>query len=156
MVDLSRADLVASQLTQAKIGALPDEKDALLYLLLRCRPGRVIVFCNAISAVSRLRSVLQLLAVDMCALQGSMQQRARLKAIDRFRASERCVLLATDVAARGLDVPGVDYVVHYQLPRSAEVLSRTVVPMYISSFIHSLNPQSAFGLLDRHRCTSTG
>jgi len=121
VVDLSRAELVASQLTQTKVGALPNEKDAILYLLLRSRPGRVIVFCNAISAVSRLRATLQLLGVDLCALQGSMQQRARLKAVDRFRSSERCVLLATDVAARGIDVPGVDYVVHYQLPRSAEV-----------------------------------
>jgi len=55
------------------------------------------------------------------ALQGSMQQRARLKALERFRATPHCVLLASDVAARGIDVRGVDYVVHYQLPRSAEL-----------------------------------
>ena len=49
-----------------------------------------------------------------------MQQRARLKAVDRFVAQPQCVLLATDVAARGLDFPSVDYVVHFQLPRSSE------------------------------------
>lgn len=121
VIDLSRPELVATKLEQTKLGALPNEKDALLYLLLRQRGGRSIVFCNAISAVSRLRALLQLLKVDVIALQGSMQQRARLKAMDRFRASAHCVMLATDVAARGLDVAGIDYVVHYQLPRSAEV-----------------------------------
>jgi len=50
-----------------------------------------------------------------------MQQRARIKALERFRSTPNCVLLATDVAARGLDVRGVDCVIHYQLPRSAEV-----------------------------------
>lgn len=47
-----------------------------------------------------------------------------LQAIDRFRANEHGILVATDVAARGLDIPGVRTVVHYQLPHSAEV-SRT-------------------------------
>lgn len=44
-----------------------------------------------------------------------------LQAIDRFRANEHGILVATDVAARGLDIPGVRTVVHYQLPHSAEV-----------------------------------
>lgn len=43
------------------------------------------------------------------------------QAMDRFRGSKDCVLVATDVAARGLDVPGIRTVVHYQLPHSAEV-----------------------------------
>lgn len=45
-----------------------------------------------------------------------------MQAIDRFRANEHGVLVATDVAARGLDIPGVRTVVHYQLPHSAEVI----------------------------------
>jgi len=44
-----------------------------------------------------------------------------MQAIDRFRANEHGILVATDVAARGLDIPGVRTVVHYQLPHSAEV-----------------------------------
>ena len=43
------------------------------------------------------------------------------QAIDRFRGNEHGVLVATDVAARGLDIPGIRTVVHYQLPHSAEV-----------------------------------
>lgn len=121
VVDFSRKELVATKLEQAKLSCLPAEKDAQLFLLLQQRKGRAIIFCNAISAVSRLRSLLTLLEVNVLTLQGGMQQRARLKALERFRNTPHCALLATDVAARGLDVEGVDYVVHYQLPRSAEV-----------------------------------
>lgn len=50
-----------------------------------------------------------------------MQQRQRLKSMDQFRSSPQAVLVATDVAARGLDIPMVDHVIHYDLPRSLEV-----------------------------------
>lgn len=46
-----------------------------------------------------------------------------MQSIDRFRENEHGVLVATDAAARGLDIPGVRTVVHYQLPLSAEVTS---------------------------------
>lgn len=49
--------------------------------------------------------------------------------MDRFRGSENGILIATDVAARGLDIPGVRTVVHYQLPHSAEV-SKTPSRMF--------------------------
>ena len=123
VVDLSRPELVARGLSQAQLSCTHDQKDALLFLLLRTRmrTGRTIVFTNAITALQRLRSLLALLEVNVIALQGNMQQRARIKALERFKASAGCVLLATDVAARGLDIEAVDFVVHYQMPRSAEV-----------------------------------
>lgn len=43
------------------------------------------------------------------------------QAVDRFRASENGILIATDVAARGIDIKNVRTVIHYQLPHSAEV-----------------------------------
>lgn len=43
----------------------------------------------------------------------------------RFRTRENAVLVATDVAARGLDIKGVQHVIHYQLPRTVEVWRRT-------------------------------
>ncbi|KAG5070837.1 hypothetical protein JHK86_006048 [Glycine max] len=83
---------------------------------------------------------LPFLGVNVWTLHAQMQQRARLKslilivsipltkkgqfqhqAMDRFRENENGILVATDVAARGLDIPGVRTVVHYQLPHSAEV-----------------------------------
>ena len=116
---------MAPSLVQAQLSCTPDEKDAFLLLLLRTRlaNGRTILFANAITALQRLKTLLTLLEVPALVLQGGMQQRARLKALERFRegGEHASVLLATDVAARGLDIEGVEYVVHYQLPRSAEV-----------------------------------
>jgi len=120
VVDLTRSQLVAARLTQKKISCMQKEKEVFLYLTLRAYPGRTIVFCNAITCLQRLRSLLALLQLPVLALQGNMQQRARLKALDRFKSRKDSVLIATDVAARGLDIAGVDLVVHFQLPRSAE------------------------------------
>lgn len=50
-----------------------------------------------------------------------MEQKQRLKNLDRFREQNPSVLIATDVAARGLDIPEVDNVIHYQLSRTTEV-----------------------------------
>ncbi|RHY84932.1 hypothetical protein DYB26_007105 [Aphanomyces astaci] len=83
-------------------------------------PGRTIVFLNAISGVRKLAGVLHLLKMPVFALHAEMQQKQRLKKLDQFRAHEKGILIATDVAARGLDIPSVDYVVHYHIPRSAE------------------------------------
>ena len=53
-------------------------------------------------------------------LHAGMQQRARLKALARFRAAEHGVLVASDVAARGLDIPAVSHVFNFDLPSHAE------------------------------------
>lgn len=54
-----------------------------------------------------------------------------MQAIDRFRGDEHGLLVATDVAARGLDIPGVRTVVHYQLPHSAEVNIWMLFTMFV-------------------------
>ncbi|KAI7740635.1 hypothetical protein M8C21_013883 [Ambrosia artemisiifolia] len=72
------------------------------------------------NSLRHLSSLMKILNVNAWTLHAQMQQRARLKAIDRFRGSDHGILVATDVAARGLDIPGVRTVVHYQLPHSAE------------------------------------
>ena len=64
-----------------------DERDALLYHILTQQPGLVIVFVNAISALRRLLSLLKILQLPVEGLHGNMQQRARLKYLDRFRAA---------------------------------------------------------------------
>ena len=93
---------MAPSLVQAQLSCTPDEKDAFLLLLLRTRlaNGRTILFANAITALQRLRALLTLLEVPALVLQGGMQQRARLKALERFRegGEHASVLLATDVA----------------------------------------------------------
>lgn len=82
---------------------------------------RTLVFTNSISAVRRLTPYLQNLTLPAHALHSSMPQKARLRAVERFTSSPSAILVATDVAARGLDIPGVQLVVHYHLPRTADM-----------------------------------
>ncbi len=49
-----------------------------------------------------------------------MHQKQRLKNLERFSASDRGLLIASDVAARGLDIPNVQHVIHYQVPKTSE------------------------------------
>uniref|UniRef100_M4BHJ1 ATP-dependent RNA helicase n=1 Tax=Hyaloperonospora arabidopsidis (strain Emoy2) TaxID=559515 RepID=M4BHJ1_HYAAE len=96
-------------------------RDSFLYYFLTQYPGRTIIFLNAIHQVRKLAGLLTLLGLPVFALHAEMQQRQRLKKLDGFRGHAKGVLVATDVAARGLDIPSVDYVVHYHIARSTEI-----------------------------------
>ncbi|KAL4431591.1 hypothetical protein ABPG77_001433 [Micractinium sp. CCAP 211/92] len=121
IVDLTSQRKLADKVEEAYIACGESQRDEYLYCLLAKHPGRTIVFVNAISSVRRLVAILKLLGLPAQALHAGMQQRQRLKALDRFRADQNAVLVATDVAARGLDIKDVRCVVHYQLPASVDV-----------------------------------
>lgn len=107
----------------AQISCVEEDKDLYLYYFLVRYPGRCLVFVNTIAALRRVSAMLSLLqpCAVVCTLHAGMQQRARLKHLDRFRDQVHAVLVATDVAARGLDIPSVDFVVHHGVPKTAEV-----------------------------------
>lgn len=121
VVDLSTEKLVAHGLEETAIHCLSEEKDYYLYYLLFRHPGRTLVFVNSIACIRRLLPILTLLRVPAWGLHASMQQRQRLRNLERFKQMKNCVLIATDVAARGLDIPQIDHVLHYQLPRTTEL-----------------------------------
>ncbi|KAJ7955505.1 DEAD-box ATP-dependent RNA helicase [Quillaja saponaria] len=122
IIDLTNALILANKLEESFIECREEDKDAYLYYILTAHgQGRTIVFCTSIAALRHISSLLRILGINVWTLHAQMQQRARLKAMDRFRENEHGILVATDVAARGLDIPGVRTVVHYQLPHSADV-----------------------------------
>ncbi|KAM2242258.1 hypothetical protein ACFX1S_009241 [Malus domestica] len=122
VIDLTNTSILANKLVESFIECREEDKDAYLYYILSVHgQGRTIVFCTSVAALRHISSLLCILGINVWTLHAQMQQRARLKAIDRFRGFEHGLLVATDVAARGLDIPGVRTVVHYQLPHSAEV-----------------------------------
>ena len=112
---------VSRGIKQSVIQVTPMEKDFILsYLILRY-PARVLIFSNSISDVSRLVKLLCCLGIAARGLHSNKQQSSRLKTLDHFKNSQNSVLVATDVAARGLDIPLVDIVVHYHLPRTTDM-----------------------------------
>jgi ATP-dependent RNA helicase DeaD len=105
----------------------PDAKLGALRTLLDGRGGRpVIVFGRTKHGVKKLALRLEALGYPAAALQGNLSQNARERVMTRFRSGAVPILLATNVAARGLDVPGVGQVINYELPESAEWFTHRV------------------------------
>ncbi|KAF8320485.1 DEAD-domain-containing protein [Clavulina sp. PMI_390] len=121
VVDLSPEGGVVSTLHEAKVHCTKADKDLYLYYFLLRYPGRTLVFVSSIDSIRHIMPLLDILQVPAYPLHSQLQQKQRLKNLDRFKSGSTGVLIATDVAARGLDVPSVDHVVHYQLPRTADV-----------------------------------
>lgn len=110
----------AEKITECRITCEHDQKDLYLYYFLQRHPGRTIVFCNSIECVRRLSKVFAILGCEPNPLHAKMAQRQRLKNLERFAKNPVGLLIATDVAARGLDIPNVEHVIHYQVPRTSE------------------------------------
>lgn len=111
---------IAKRITECRIACAHDQKDLYLYYFLQKHPGRTIVFSNSIDCVRRLSKLFTILDCQPQALHAKMAQRARLKSLERFTSNPLGLLVATDVAARGLDIPNVEHVIHYQVPRTTE------------------------------------
>jgi superfamily II DNA/RNA helicase len=78
--------------------------------------GKTVVFCDTKRMCDRVTENLQDMGVNALAIHGDLTQAAREKAIARFTKNELLVLVATDVAARGIDIDDVEVVVHYVPP----------------------------------------
>lgn len=87
-----------------------------------CKIGNkaTLVFCNHREAVDRISSVLGEAGLDHGVFHGGMDQEEREKALIKFRNGTYYILITTDLASRGLDIPEIEYVVHYQLPHTGE------------------------------------
>ncbi|KAF6026531.1 hypothetical protein EB796_015158 [Bugula neritina] len=120
VIDVTVKSQTASSLVESCIFCTQSEKDLYLYYFLKNHEGRTLIFTNSIDCIRRLLSVFSLLKKTLLPLHASMHQKQRLKNLERFTQSETGILLATDVAARGLDIPNVQHVIHYQVPRTAE------------------------------------
>eukprot|EP00397_Hematodinium_sp_SG-2012_P017150 GEMP01017523.1.p1 GENE.GEMP01017523.1~~GEMP01017523.1.p1 ORF type:complete len:677 (+),score=176.15 GEMP01017523.1:103-2133(+) len=126
-----------------------DREPLLMHFLMehfRCGGTRkkVLIFCNAISYVYRLASLMQLvfgsnkgseklrslskkqlaqplIKAEVFGLHSKMRQQDRFKTMDAFKEGDRCLMITTDLAARGLDISGITTVIHFQVPRNKEL-----------------------------------
>jgi superfamily II DNA/RNA helicase len=92
------------------------KKDALIDILSAPDVNTAIIFSNRKTTVRELAQSLTRAGFKAGQIQGDMDQSDRIKELDRFKAGEITILVASDVAARGLDVKGVSHVVNYDVP----------------------------------------
>ncbi|WP_295232484.1 DEAD/DEAH box helicase [uncultured Chryseobacterium sp.] len=100
-----------------KVMTISEEKlDTLFSLICKIGNKRTLIFCNHRDAVDRISELLREKGIDRETFHGGMEQDERERALLKFRNDSARILITTDLAARGLDVPEVESIVHYQLP----------------------------------------
>ncbi len=123
-VEVSRPATTAATITQSLVSAGREdfEKREVLRGLIRHAENlkNAIVFCNRKREVATLHRSLVRHGFNAVALHGDMDQPARMAALDQFRRGDATVLVASDVAARGLDIPDVSHVFNYDIPHHAD------------------------------------
>jgi ATP-independent RNA helicase DbpA len=106
---------------QLRYDCPPQDKPTLLLRLLRqYQPASAIVFCNLKATVSELAKTLADAGVSVDGLQGDLEQSERDRVMAKFRNHSTRVLIATDVAGRGIDVEALDAVINFDLPMQPE------------------------------------
>jgi superfamily II DNA/RNA helicase len=119
-VEVARPATAAATITQllCETGRDPHEKRDTLRRLIRGADNfkNAIIFCNRKREVAQLHRSLQRHKFNAVALHGDMDQPARMAALDAFRKGEAKLLIASDVAARGLDIPDVSHVFNFDVP----------------------------------------
>ncbi|QTQ13693.1 DEAD/DEAH box helicase [Treponema parvum] len=120
-IQIESENIVVSEIAQELLHVSSDEKVKLLLgILQKEKPSSAIIFCNTKRGCEVLGKKLKINGIRSDFLIGDMIQSKRLKVLEDFKASRIPVLVATDVAARGIDVSDLAMVVNYDLPNEAE------------------------------------
>lgn len=123
-IEVARQNSTAETISQnlVKVSTKPDEKRDALRKLIRAQENfkNAIIFCNRKRDVAVLARSLQRHGFSAGALHGDMDQKSRMETLDAFKADRLNLLIASDVAARGLDIPAVSHVFNFDVPTHAE------------------------------------
>jgi len=123
-VEVARAATTAEGITQTLVpsSGSPEEKRSTLRRIIRGAENfkNALIFCNRKRDVQVVYRSLQKHGFSVGALHGDLDQRMRMAALDAFRAGDVQLLVCSDVAARGLDIPDVSHVINYDAPHHAE------------------------------------
>jgi len=122
MLSLSR-DRVHVAEVEHQVYVVPDMKKdrALVRLIELENPTAAIIFCNTKAEVSYVALILQRFGYDADALSSELRQRDRDKVLKRVRSGKLRFLVATDVAARGIDITEISHVIQYEVPEDPEI-----------------------------------
>jgi ATP-dependent RNA helicase RhlE len=120
-VEVARRNTPAELVAQVQHPVDHDRKRELLAHLVKTNDWRqVLVFCKTKHGANRLADQLDKSGIEADAIHGNKSQNARNRALKRFKENELRVLVATDIAARGIDIEALPHVVNYDLPHVAE------------------------------------
>lgn len=120
-VDVAPASTTAEKVSQHVLMVPKNRKRELLAHVLKDKElSRVLIFTRTKHGANKVAKQLEQLGISSGAIHGNKSQNARQKALNEFRSGKIRALVATDVAARGIDVDGVTHVINYELPNEPE------------------------------------
>jgi ATP-dependent RNA helicase DeaD len=119
-VEVGETNKAADRIEQKTINVTNEEKYNTLIRELKAREGTVIIFVKAKHATEKLAAKLQKSGFTADAIHGDLEQRQRERVLAAFREKRHRILVATDIASRGLDIPHIEHVVNYDLPQAPE------------------------------------
>ncbi|MGI4729370.1 MAG: DEAD/DEAH box helicase, partial [Janthinobacterium lividum] len=100
-----------------------DKLDALFALICKIGNKAMLIFCNHREAVERISDLLWERGLPNGTFHGGMEQDDRERALLKFRNGSYPILITTDLASRGLDIPEIEHIIHYQLPHNEEAFT---------------------------------
>lgn len=120
-IEISPKNPVAKNVTHSVAMIEMDDKRFFLERLVKEHPdAKILVFVRTKVRAERVFKAMQRVGIETLTLHGDKDQKERIDVLDKFKAGAIKVLVATDVSARGIDIPDVDYVINYDLPEIAE------------------------------------
>ncbi|NLG35340.1 MAG: DEAD/DEAH box helicase [Lentisphaerae bacterium] len=120
-VDIENEHVAADTIDQRVYIVTEKEKFTIVYnILCEMKPERVIIFGNRRDSTERLCENLRHQGLDVALLSGAVEQRKRVKVLENFRSGKVPILVATDVAGRGLHIDGIDLIINFNIPEQAE------------------------------------
>jgi ATP-dependent RNA helicase DeaD len=160
MVRIAHKELTGPGIDQFYIELVENAKDdALIRLLDRHSPSRAMVFANTRRMVDQIAGKLKSIGYMAEALHGDMKQRERDRVMAGFRSGSISILVASDVAARGIDVDDVEIVFNYDLPQDTEYyvhrIGRTARAGKGGKSISFVMPRDRWRMKDIQRQTNT-
>lgn len=121
IIEINRKQLAVENIKQIYYNVPLNQKMIALNMLLKYHaPKLVIIFCNTKKGVDELNLYLYKHKFNSKALHGDMNQIQRQKTLDAFKYADSAILIATDVAARGIDINDIDCVVNFDIPQNIE------------------------------------
>lgn len=120
LIDYLEKEVGSKLAVKIVLSTAKDKLPRLLELLhhLGNQPG--IIFCNFRDSIEEVSSLLEKNKIGHSCFSGGMEQKDRERSLIKFRNGTTQILIATDLAARGIDIPELKYIIHYELPHSLE------------------------------------
>jgi ATP-dependent RNA helicase RhlE len=120
-IEISPKNPVAKNVTHSVAMIGMDDKRFFLERLVKEHPhSKILVFVRTKVRAERVFKAMERVEIETLTIHGDKEQKDRIDVLNRFKTGEVKVLIATDVSARGIDIPDVDYVINYDLPEVAE------------------------------------